>query len=491
MTPAEPPTQRSVRLFAGPLLSFNARRGGSLRFDDLGTAPGILGQVFGDLREAAVVIDADHRVVFINPAGSRLFDYPAAELRGRSLRDVCAGEAAFEEAAPPPCAPEDRGSSGRAVVRYRRRDGTKFDGETFGGPIRDPRGNAIGHLAIIQDVTRQRSTERALTQLHRITSDRRPSGEERLDALLKLGTQHFGLPIGILGEVIDQRYVVARAVAPDDALPPGTEFPLNETYCEHTLRADGPVGVHHVARSALREHPYYEKSRLEAYLGAPVIVDGERYGTLSFSSSAPTTPFTEQDHALIKLCATWVGNDIAHRRDLRALEEAKSELEHYAATDDLTRLSNRRAISEILEAETMRARRYGDPVSVVLANIDHFKQVNDTHGHECGDRVLRMFGKLCRGLHREVDAAGRWSGEEFLIVLRNTHAAGAKRFAERLRSSVEALSVPHNGEELHVTVSLGVAAWQPGTDATMLVKRADRALYCAKTNGRNCVIVAD
>ena len=136
----------------------------------------------------------------------------------------------------------------------------------------------------------------------------------------------------------------------------------------------------------------------------------------------------------------------------------------------------------------MRAERYQRPLTIVFLDIDHFKQVNDTHGHAAGDAVLRTLGGLLRaGLRDQLDWAGRYGGEEFLIVLPETGIDAALLFAERLRQKIERTPIEHAGNTFFVSSSFGVAQLGEDEDAADLLARADALLYRAKERGRNCV----
>jgi diguanylate cyclase (GGDEF)-like protein len=155
-----------------------------------------------------------------------------------------------------------------------------------------------------------------------------------------------------------------------------------------------------------------------------------------------------------------------------------------ASTDVLTTLLNRRATAEALAQAVALSQRHGTPLSVALIDIDHFKRVNDHHGHAAGDRVLAETAqRLRRGLRTE-DTLGRWGGEEFLLVLPQTALEGAMSLAGRLREVLASDAFPH-GEP--VTVSIGVTQVGVGDDPHVAIARADRALYRAKAMGRNRV----
>jgi diguanylate cyclase (GGDEF)-like protein len=163
-----------------------------------------------------------------------------------------------------------------------------------------------------------------------------------------------------------------------------------------------------------------------------------------------------------------------------------------AITDELTGLRNRRYIGQRLGEELARSHRHGRPCACVLFDIDHFKRVNDAHGHAAGDAVLRGVAAAALGALRESDLLGRWGGEEFLAVLPETDLAGAGLIAERLRVALEAMRVEFEGRTFSATVSLGVVDALPGhdpdaRDAEQMVARADEVLYRAKSAGRNRV----
>lgn len=175
------------------------------------------------------------------------------------------------------------------------------------------------------------------------------------------------------------------------------------------------------------------------------------------------------------------------------LAAAEDRVRELAVTDDLTGLRNRRHAQHRLEEEAARAVRTGHPLSVALFDLDHFKQVNDRFGHAAGDAVLRAVAAAALRVCRVSDVVARFGGEEFLLVLPETGADGAATIAERLRRALEAMRVAHEGREVAVTASFGLATAVPGPggiDTGALIKAADRALYRAKAEGRNRVVRA-
>jgi two-component system, cell cycle response regulator len=173
------------------------------------------------------------------------------------------------------------------------------------------------------------------------------------------------------------------------------------------------------------------------------------------------------------------------------LEEKNRELEQLSISDGLTGLYNHRHLHELLIDEYERSRRTEEPVSLVMFDLDRFKEVNDTHGHQAGDRVLVELADILRESAREIDKLGRYGGEEFMAILPDSDGEAGVTFAERVREMVEQQKFEIDREEpLRMTVSAGVATYPgPETDsARRLVYQADQALYSAKNSGRNRVV---
>ena len=172
----------------------------------------------------------------------------------------------------------------------------------------------------------------------------------------------------------------------------------------------------------------------------------------------------------------------------RDLEAANQELGHLSRTDRLTQLNNRGYWEESLEQEFRRLKRTHRPGTLVMFDIDHFKKVNDTYGHPAGDEVIRQTAAMLRQTMRTTDVAGRYGGEEFVVLLVETPAEGAHTFAERLRAAIAALAIRHDQHEIRYTISLGVAEVSMQLETPkQWIECADRALYEAKHGGRNCV----
>ena len=163
------------------------------------------------------------------------------------------------------------------------------------------------------------------------------------------------------------------------------------------------------------------------------------------------------------------------------VEKARAE----AFTDALTGLSNRHAFDRRLQEEYARWSRYGNPLSMIVIDVDHFKKVNDTYGHLAGDKVLHVIGAHLKNSTRTIDFTARFGGEEFVVLLPDTDIGGAKSVAEKIRQAVEQKPFRSGSSRVNITVSCGVASFQQGDGRKAPFERADEALYLAKRNGRN------
>jgi diguanylate cyclase (GGDEF)-like protein/PAS domain S-box-containing protein len=171
--------------------------------------------------------------------------------------------------------------------------------------------------------------------------------------------------------------------------------------------------------------------------------------------------------------------------DITAEVDLTSAYERLALTDPLTGLTNRRGAEQVIRREVQRSRRYGMELSFILYDIDHFKSVNDTHGHGMGDQILRLVARGIADRLRETDLPARWGGEEFLVVLVNTGLEAARICGERVRKEIATLANPMGRP---VTVSGGVVQLQPNETFDQIIGRADALLYQAKREGRNRVV---
>ena len=178
----------------------------------------------------------------------------------------------------------------------------------------------------------------------------------------------------------------------------------------------------------------------------------------------------------------WVASNITERHQLEQKLRLQSE------TDELTGLYNRRYFDQAIASELSRARRYQEAISLFIFDVDHFKAINDTHGHKVGDAVLCEIASLTASNTRESDIVTRWGGEEFLVLMPHTSLDMAEKVANTFCNFIEKYQFEH---DISMTISIGVAEWKNETESVdSLISRADEALYKAKHAGRNCVLCA-
>jgi diguanylate cyclase (GGDEF)-like protein len=172
---------------------------------------------------------------------------------------------------------------------------------------------------------------------------------------------------------------------------------------------------------------------------------------------------------------------------LMCKQKDDTQMRRLATVDALTDTLNRRAFFERAESARQLALRLRKPIALLMLDLDHFKQLNDNHGHACGDQALRLFAATARGVLRDQDLMGRLGGEEFALALPGTSLEGARHAAERLRVAVTELALPECASGYRMSVSIGLVMIEPNEELTAALARADHALYAAKTGGRNRV----
>ena len=284
--------------------------------------------VFKGASEAAMFADADRRIVQVNPATIEMFGYTAEELIGQKTSILYADQAEFHEQGKLRFNPSAPAGTSAYRIRYQRKSGETFLSETIGGPVHDQDGKIVGYFGLIRDVSDQVRTENSLHELYAISTNQRLTGEQKIQAILELGAQHFAMEYGIVSGVAEDTLTVEYATSPDSSIKRKSVISLEYTYCVHTLAANDVTTFHDAGTSEIATHSCYLEFQLESYIGIPLTVDGNLYGTVSFSSpTAKCSPFTPQDKEFMRHFEQWISSELqemqSHRRLLRARKDAE------------------------------------------------------------------------------------------------------------------------------------------------------------------------
>jgi diguanylate cyclase (GGDEF)-like protein len=279
-----------------------------------------------------------------------------------------------------------------------------------------------------------------------------------------------------------KRLVVEAAVGHAADSMRGVRFALGEGIAGLVAQHGRSIYVEDVERDPRYLHYKGRHPGTGSFLGVPLRAKGRILGVMTLSRPAKAA-FNQHEVRLAEAVAAQAGLAIANAR----LYQETLELSY---TDPLTGIANRRQIFARLEQELSRSMRFGEEVSVLMIDLDLFKAVNDGHGHAAGDSVLRNVALLLKRNVRKVDMVGRYGGEEFMVVLPRIRLEEAVEVAEKVRRTVAAAAFPavHGGAPIHITVSIGVAAFgHDAVDVASLLEKADHALYEAKRSGRDRV----
>lgn len=298
--------------------------------------------------------------------------------------------------------------------------------------------------------------------------------EEAFEKIVELVRQVLRVPMSAVS-LIDRRrqwFKARRGLA-------ATETPREISFCTYAIAQSGPFMVSDaLADERFATSPLVVSDPfVRSYLGIPLTMpDGYTVGSLCAMDTRPRVFAADEIQILQNLAAIVVG---------------ELQLRRIATTDALSGALTRRAWLERATSEWSRSERHDRPISLAILDLDHFKAINDAHGHPQGDRVIRAFAQVCRNELRESDLFGRLGGEEFAILLPETSRRDAFCVLERVRDTFARADLRHEGEAISATVSIGVSDREGGAASLdALMKAADAALYRAKFLGRNTVNTA-
>jgi len=392
---------------------------------------------------AIAITDLAGRIEFANQCYLDITGYPREELLGRTPAMIQSGET-------PESVYRDlwgailAGRVWQGELLNRRRNGELYWASEVITPVRNDQGKLVSFVAVKEDITERRRQEQELRLLATVFE----TGQATLitDAEMRI-------------EKVNQAFTDITG------------------YEEDEVRGETP----RLFKSGRHDKAFYRRlwqTLLETGHWQGEIWNRNKHGEIYPLWQSITAVQDEMGE---------VRNYVAVFHNISERKRMEQELEHQATRDHLTGAYNRRAFDAALRQSVQRAEQEEQAFALLLFDIDHFKSVNDRHGHDMGDEILRRLAQRIRESLRSTDLLARWGGEEFTILLPDTRLQGAATFAERLRRQIADSRI----RGLSVTVSIGITAFRPGDDAQQLLARADDALYRAKKAGRNSVVIHD
>ncbi len=440
--------------------------------------------------EGVVFVDPEENFTFANPAAGSIFGMPHPELVRRNLRDFTSPKQF--QLIREQTAIRRKGEKSSLEIEITRPDGQKRTLLVTTTPLFEANGTFSGSFGVLRDITARIEAEAAMK--------RYALGMEALyDTAMEINAQ---TELPTLLQAIVQR-AAGLIGAPKAALflmsPGGNDLELVICRPPEELQAmlrlgEGLAGQVALSGEALILNDYSqwegeERSPVVAgeprpgrAMGVPLTVAGKVIGVLTVQDDRPGV-FNAEEVRLANLFADQAA---------LAIEKARlyAEVQRLATVDDLTGLLNRRGLWEFGRREFERARRFNRALAVIFLDIDHFKQINDTHGHAIGDQVLRNLSDRLRANTREVDVVARYGGEEFVILLPEVEMPVAAQIAERLRSTMSEIPADTGQGPVKISISLGVVQLTSEVqDLASLLDKADQAMFAAKQHGRNRVEV--
>ncbi|MFN2528828.1 MAG: EAL domain-containing protein [Candidatus Baltobacteraceae bacterium] len=323
-----------------------------------------------------------------------------------------------------------------------------------------------------------RQQQERIRALYAVAASKGDSPQEQIMATLQMGRTAFDLDYAFVNSLDDRELTVQFALCEDAALV-GVRFPIEQTLCRHAMQNGGVLAIENLATPAWSTDAALENANWLSYMCAPLVVAGKLFGSLVFASPAPReTRFSEGDRDLLHL----MGALIAGALERKAAQDRVQVLTH---CDVLTGLPNRVGLRERL-TQAISSTAKPQKLAVLLLDLDRFKDINDTYGHQIGDLFLQRIAERLRYNVRSVDVIARISGDQFIVVLpnvENTRAVG--EVAKKLLATIDA-PIVIDGADLFATATIGVSIYpDDGADADSLLKFADIALHRAKDAGRN------
>lgn len=398
--------------------------------------------IFDSIHDSIILHDLEGKFLYLNESAWKTRGYTHDEMMGMKLRDIIAPECENGQPNMLKAAAEQMRKEGHVTIRVKHicKNGERIDVEAYAKLITYNLKPCI--LKSIRDITQQLKAQSEIDKLSTVV-------DQIDDAVM----------------ITDKDGIITY---------------VNEGFCRHTgyareeLLGNNPG----MLKSGHHSKEFYKdlwKTILGGNFFRDTVVNKKKNGDI-FYEDKTITPLKDDKGEIIGFVST--GKDVT--REILMNRKIK----HMATMDQLTGIYNRHKFEELFRLESERSRRFSQPLSLILIDIDHFKLVNDTFGHDIGDEVLKHLAKVVQDTIRKIDIFARWGGEEFLVLSPGTDLENIKILAEKLRIAVENAQFPKVN---HITISLGISTFNPEDTFVELFKRVDQGLYYAKELGRNQV----
>lgn len=400
-------------------------------------------QLFDAVQDSIIVHDFDGKFIYLNENAWKSRGYTREEMMGMTLRELDA--------------PEHDGTLPErmkaAIERMRQQGWIKIEVEH-----RCKNGDRLP-VEVYAKLITLRDRQYVLSSVRDISE--RKAAQYEIERFFKAVEQ-----------IDDIVYMTDRA---------GNITYVNKAFCTHTgYEKSEVIGKNaRMSKSGMHDREFYKElwgTIVEGNVYRNTLINRKKNGDIYYEKKT-ITPLKDEKGIVIGFVST--GKDVTQETMLH------QEIERIASTDKLTGIYNRHKFEEVFALESERSRRFSAPLSIILIDIDHFKRVNDHYGHDIGDEVLKRLAEIVQDSIRKIDIFARWGGEEFLILCPGTDREQARQLAEKLRSTVEAVS--DFPKIRNITISLGVSTFATEDTFSELFKRADESLYYAKEKGRNRV----
>ena len=427
-------------------------------------------KLLDNVNDVIIGTDVNFRITFWSPAAERIFGWRPQEVIGRPTAEILQTEFSPTDRLEAVRTLSESGNWIGEVIQHTK-DGRALVFEANIMALSGENGGVTGYLAVNRDITRRHHAEIALQESEarfRNLTENLPDAVYTME-LARHKVTYFN-HVSFLGYSRDELMTsgsILNQIHPED-------MPAVMTHWQQMMRGEAPGNIEYRLQNKAGQWEWIKCREIILSTGA----DGTPAEVMIILSVV-----TERKQFEEELRHSKETIEAAHRE----LQQMHAHEQFLARTDVLTQVSNRRHFFELATHAFAAARRYQLSLSIILFDVDHFKQVNDAFGHQAGDETLQSIAQTASKQLREVDVLARYGGEEFIILLPNTNARQAMALAERVRKGIAGDKIDTTAGGVNVTISVGIADILPEEDTLdRLIQRADKALYAAKEAGRNC-----